>query len=174
MKQVIKVKVLTGGCEPTFNASGDWFDLRAAEDVEIPAPYALALHKSSSERFRNVVAQKHLIPLGVAMQLPEGMEAIVAPRSSAYNKFNIIEANSIGIIDNSYNGPNDQWYLPVLSIGPVSIEKGTRICQFRIQPSQRATFMQKLKWLLSSGVEFEFVEDLDNPNRSGFGSTGIK
>lgn len=174
MKQTIKVKVLTSGCEPTFNEKGDWVDLRAAEDVEIQAPYSLALHKSRGERTRDVVNFRKLIPLGVAMQLPEGMEAIVAPRSSTHKHFNILECNSIGIIDNSYSGPEDQWFFPALSIGKANIKKGDRICQFRIQPSQRATFRQKLKWLLSSGVEFEFVEELENPNRGGNGSTGVK
>ena len=112
MKQRIKVKVLASGCEPTFNENGDWIDLRAAEDVQIQAPYSLALHKSRGERTRNVVNHRQLIPLGVAMQLPEGMEAIVAPRSSTHKNFNILECNSIGIIDNSYNGPSDQWFFP--------------------------------------------------------------
>ena len=174
MKQIIKVKVLTDGCEPIFNENGDWIDLRAAEDVQIQAPYSLALHKSRGERTRNVVNHRQLIPLGVAMQLPEGMEAIVAPRSSTHKNFNILECNSIGIIENSYSGPDDQWFFPALSIDTANIKKGDRICQFRIQPSQRATFKQKLKWLLSSGVEIEFVDELPNPNRGGNGSTGIK
>ena len=174
MKQTIKIKVLTAGCEPAFKGNSDWIDLRAAEDVTLEAPYANALHKSKADRFRTVEVQRRLIPLGIAMQLPEGMEAIVAPRSSTHRYFNIIEANSIGIIDNSYNGPNDQWFFPAISIGKSTIKKGDRICQFKIQPSQRATFKQKLRWLLSNGVELEFVDELHNSNRGGNGSTGVK
>ena len=55
-----------------------------------------------------------------------------------------------------------------------TIEAGDRICQFRIQLSQKATMWQKIKWLLSSGIELVEVDDLGNENRLGFGSTGIK
>ena len=54
------------------------------------------------------------------------------------------------------------------------MHKGDRICQFRIQLSQKATMWQKIKWLLSSGIELVEVDDLGNENRLGFGSTGIK
>ena len=73
---------------------GDWIDLRAAEDVDMAA------------------GEFRLIPLGVGMKLPEGYEAHVAPRSSTFKNFGIIAANSIGIIDNSYCGDEDQWKLP--------------------------------------------------------------
>ena len=53
-----------------------------------------------------------------------------------------------------------------------SIKKGDRICQFRIQLSQKATFWQKLKWLFTSKIKFVWVDHLDGPDRSGFGSTG--
>jgi len=55
-----------------------------------------------------------------------------------------------------------------------TIEAGDRICQFRIQLSQKATMWQKIKWLFSSGVELVQVDDLGDNNRGGLGSTGIK
>ena len=55
-----------------------------------------------------------------------------------------------------------------------TIHKGDRICQFRIQLSQKATMWQKLKWLSSSGIELVEVDDLGDNNRGGFGSTGVK
>lgn len=172
MKQVIKVKVITSGCEPAFNEKGDWIDLRAAKDVTIDCPYANTLHKNKT--VRNVEFGRELIPLGVAMQLPEGMEAVVVPRSSTCKHFNVLQANSFGVIDNSYCGSDDQWFFPAIAIDTANIRKGDRICQFKIQPSQKATFWQKLKWLLSDGVVIEFVESLENPNRGGHGSTGVK
>ena len=54
------------------------------------------------------------------------------------------------------------------------IEAGDRICQFRIQLSQKATMWQKIKWLLSSGIELGEVDDLGDNNRGGFGTSGIK
>lgn len=122
---------------------GDWIDLRCAEDT--------SLEKGEFK----------LISLGVAMQLPEGYEAHVLPRSSTFSKYKIIMTNSMGIIDNSYSGNNDIWRFPALAIEKTFIAKGDRICQFRIMKKQE-------------DVDFEKVEDLGNTDRGGFGSTGVK
>lgn len=166
MKQTIKVKVLTEGCEPLVNEKGDWFDLRAAEDVsssggQLTSTQDISFHST-------------YMPLGIAMKLPKGMEAISAPRSSSHKKFGILQTNSIGVIDNTYCGPNDQWYMPALMVSDCEIHKGDRICQFRIQLSQKATLWQKIKWLFSNGVKIEIVDDLEDADRGGLGSSGTK
>jgi len=122
-------------------AKGDWIDLRAAEDVEMKA------------------GEMKLIRLGVGMILPEGYEAHVAPRSSTFKNFGIIQTNSIGVIDNSYCGEEDEWRLPAYALRDTVIHKNDRICQFRIMEKQ---------------PEFEFVqvEHLKDKSRGGFGSTG--
>lgn len=120
---------------------GDWIDLRAAEDVEIKA------------------FEYKLISLGVGMILPEGYEAHIVPRSSTYKKFGIILTNSMGIIDNSYSGDNDQWMFPAYALRDTVIHKGDRICQFRIVEKQPE-------------IVFEEVEHLNAKDRGGFGSTG--
>jgi dUTP pyrophosphatase len=94
--------------------TGDWIDLRAAEDVEL-------------KQF-----EYKLIPLGLAMQLPPGYEANAVPRSSTYKNFGIIQTNHYGVIDESYCGDNDQWHFPALALRDTVIKKGDRICQFRI------------------------------------------
>lgn len=119
-------------------------------------------------------AEVTYIPLGVAMKLPKGYEAVVLPRSSTPKKFGIMYGNSMGVIDNSYCGNKDEWKFPAVAIRPTSIDKGTRICQFRVQLSQKATTWQKIKWLFTSGVKLVEVDDLGNDNRGGFGSTGVK
>lgn len=119
----------------------DWFDLRAAKDVEMKA------------------GEYKLIPLGVAMELPKGYEALVAPRSSTFKNFGIIETNSIGIIDESYCGDNDQWHFPAYALRDTVIPKNSRICQFRIIEHQPE-------------IELVTVENLGNADRSGIGSTG--
>lgn len=174
MKQTIKIKVLVEECTPTIYEKGDWIDLRAAEDVAIDGPYATTKKKKESEMTRKVFFPSYYIPLGVAMELPVGMEAIAVPRSSSIKKFGIIQANSMGIIDHSYKGDKDQWYMPILAVRDVDIKKGDRICQFRIQPSQKATFWQKMKWLMSSGVKIKLVGSLGNPERGGLGHSGRK
>ena len=114
------------------------------------------------------------IPLGVAMQLPQGFEAIIDSRSSGPKKLGLFIPNGQGVVDNTYNGNDDQWHYVCSPMRETTIEAGDRICQFRIQLSQKATMWQKIKWLLSSGIELVEVDDLGNENRLGFGSTGIK
>lgn len=172
MKLKIRVKVFDGACTPHINDKGDWIDLRAAEDVALKQPHANILHKTTQGKYRDVESNFHLLPLGVAMQLPKGFEAVIVPRSSSFKNYGFIETNSQGVIDNSYCGNGDEWKLPLLAVRDVDIHKGDRVCQFRIQLSQKATFLQKLKWLFSSGVKLKIVDELSNPNRDGFGSTG--
>lgn len=140
---VIKVKYFTDIQKIEKISKGDWIDLRAAKDMVLEAgDYAC-------------------IPLGVAMELPKGYEAHVVPRSSTFKKWGILQTNSMGIIDNSYCGDNDEWAMPVYAVRTTQIRKGDRICQFRIMKSMAT-------------LEVEEVEHLDNENRSGFGSTGDK
>lgn len=175
MKLKIKVKELTEGCMPSIIQNGDWIDLVCATDMKINVPQAYTLKEIHfNDDSRDITADLKYIPLGVAMQLPKGFEAIVAPRSSTPNKFGIMCANSFGIIDNCYCGNNDEWKFPVIAIRPTLIEKGCRICQFKIQLSQKATLWQKIKWLFSSGVELVKVDNLQENSRGGFGSTGTK
>ena len=167
----IKVRLINPNCRFEFIDKGEWIDLKAAETVEFSAPYANTLNGNRTKR--DVVFDYKLINLGFAMKLPKGFEAIVTPRSGTFKNYGIIMTNSQGIIDSSYSGTNDEWKFPAIAFKDIMILEGDRICQFRIQLNQKATFWQKLKWLFSSGVEFVFVDDLNNNARSGLGSTGI-
>lgn len=124
-----------------IDGKSDLIDLRASEDIEFKA------------------GEFKLIPLGVAMELPSGFEAHIYPRSSTYKNFGLTQANSIGIIDNSYNGENDQWMYPAIASRDVTIHKNDRICQFRIVRNQPE-------------INFCEVKKLGGDNRGGFGSTG--
>lgn len=179
MKLKIKVRKIESRVNlPKVIEEGDWIDLRASRDVTLKAPQAGTLKKHTvngvTESHRDVSFDWTLIPLGIAVQLPKGFEAVVVPRSSTFKKYNIIQANSMGIIDNSYCGNFDEWRFPAIALADTTIPHATRICQFRIQPSQKATIWQKLKWLFTSGVEIVEVESLSGENRGGFGSTGTK
>lgn len=140
----IKVKYFDDKLIPidTNRAGSDWIDLRAAESVEMSA------------------GEFKVIPLGVAMQLPEGYEAHVVPRSSTFKNFGILQTNGMGVIDNSYCGDNDQWFFPAYALRDTVINFNDRICQFRIQRKQEQ-------------VEIETVTYLGNDDRGGHGSTGI-
>ena len=139
--ETIKIRYLADIEKINPIANGNWIDLRAAEDISLKR------------------GEFKLIPLGIAMELPEGYEAIVAPRSSTFKKFGIIQANSIGVIDESYCGNNDEWKMPVIAVRDTVIQKNDRICQFRIIKHQPE-------------IEFSVVSSLENADRGGFGSTG--
>ena len=131
---------------------GDWIDLRCAEDTFIPVGY----HK--------------LISLGVSMELPEGYEAHILPRSSTYMRYGILLVNGMGVIDNSYRGDNDIWHFGAVCLTGADMQHGmrgafipknARICQFRIMPKQ------------DENIEFVEVDRLDGEDRGGIGSTGV-
>lgn len=144
MKTII-IKYFTDKIEKLTYIDGksDWIDLRAAEDVALKA------------------GEFKLIPLGVAMKLPQGYEAHVVPRSSTFKNFGIIQTNHCGIIDESYCGDNDQWYFPAYALRDTEIHVNDRICQFRIMEHQPT-------------IQFEETEKLTGADRGGIGSTGVQ
>ena len=137
----IKIKYLRDVQKIKKISVGDWIDLRAAETVEMKA------------------GEFKMIPLGVAMELPKGYEALVVPRSSTFKRYGIILANSIGIIDESYKGDDDEWNFLAYAMRDTEIKKNERICQFRIIGHQPE-------------IEIKEVDTLGNENRGGIGSTG--
>ena len=157
---------------PKIIKKGEWVDLSSAKECVLQAPQAGTL-KGHDVKHRDVVSEVTYIPLGVAMKLPDGYEAVIVSRSSAPKKMGIMMANHFAVIDNSYSGDDDQWVFPAVTLRKTSIAANTRLCQFRIQLSQKATAWQKIKWLLSSGIEIVEVDSLGGENRSGLGSTGI-
>lgn len=157
---------------PKIIKKGDWVDLMAAKECVLQAPQTGPLKTEDAIKYREVISDVTYIPLGVAMKLPEGYEAIIASRSSAAKKMGVMLANGIGIVDNSYQGDEDQWMYPAVALRKTSIAQNTRLCQFRIQLSQKSTMWQKIKWLFTSGIELVEVDSLDGENRSGLGSTG--
>lgn len=157
---------------PKVIKKGDWVDLSASKEIILNAPQAGTL-KGKEVKHRDVISEVTYIPLGICMQLPKGFEAIMAARSSAPKKLGIMQANGIGVIDSTYCSDEDEWMFPAITLRKTSIAMNTRICQFRIQLSQKATVWQKLKWLFSSGIRFVEVDSLDNNVRGGLGSTGV-
>lgn len=176
----IKVKLLAKNIDctlPKIIEKGDWIDLSLAEDVSLSAPQSGVLREKKNEhgvitRVRNVELPVSILPLGVAIELPKGFEAVMVVRSSTPKKWGIMQANAYAVIDNSYCGDNDEWKLPVITLKSTEIKAGTRIAQFRIQLSQKATMWQKLKWLFSNKIEICQVASLNNKDRKGIGSTG--
>lgn len=124
--------------------NGDWIDLRAAGDY--------ILHEGDFA----------LIDLGIAMKMPEGIEAHLLPRSSTFKKWGIIQTNGMGIIDNAYCGDDDIWMMPVYATRDTHITAGSRVAQFKLE-----------KTMENERYHFTIVTNLDDPSRGGFGSTGM-
>lgn len=142
-KETIRIKYHSNEIQKLeyIDGKSDWIDLRSAEHV--------CLKKG----------EFHLINLGVSMQLPEGYEAVIVPRSSTYRNFGIIQTNHMGVVDETYCGDNDIWLMPALAMRDTEININDRICQFRIQKHQPQ-------------IMFEEVSELNNADRGGIGSTG--
>lgn len=126
-------------------AVSEWVDLYTEHDITIPAFKA------------------GMVDLGVAMKLPDGYEAIVAARSSLFNRYHVMLTNGIGVIDNAYSGDNDFWKANLLALEDTFIPAGTRVVQFRVLPT-----------MLNTGDDllFEEADHLSDISRGGFGSTG--
>ena len=141
----IRIKYFTDQIEKLdyIDGKSDWIDLRASEDVELKA------------------GDFAMIPLGVAMELPEGYEAHIAPRSSTFKNWGLLQTNSVGVVDGSYCGDNDMWRMPVYATRDTVIHVNDRVAQFRIMKNQPR-------------ISFEEVKSLGHADRGGFGSTGVK
>lgn len=124
-----------------IEGKSDWIDLRSRCRVELKK------------------GDFALIKLGVAMKIPEGYEAHIAPRSSTFKNWGIIQTNSVGVIDQSYCGDTDEWMMPVYATRDTVIEVNDRVCQFRIMKNQPE-------------IMFDEVDHLEDKARGGFGSTG--
>lgn len=170
----IKVKLFEGGKMPQVNENGDLFDVFSRISTRLISPQAGVQHQVNNMKVRDVEFKHALIPLGFAMEIPKGFKANLYPRSSTYKKWKIIFANSVGNIDSSYSGNDDEWKASVIALGNTTIEAGDKIAQFEIVPSAKATIWQKLQWLFSNKIEFIQVDSLNNADRGGFGTTGSK
>jgi dUTP pyrophosphatase len=139
----IKIKYHSNEIDKITNIEykSDWYDLRSAENVSLKA------------------GEYKLISLGVSMELPEGYEAYIIPRSSTFKNFGIIQTNHFGLVDESYHGNNDIWKFSAYALRDTEIKVNDRICQFRIQKKMPI-------------IKFKEVDFLDNEDRNGFGSTG--
>jgi dUTP pyrophosphatase len=105
--------------------------------------------------------ERYLFPTGMHIQLPEGYEAQIRPRSGLAAKYGITVTNCIGTIDSDYTG-EIKVSLINLSTDTVVIYPGDRIAQMVVAKYEKVTW--------------EEVAALDETERGdgGFGSTGRK
>ena len=105
--------------------------------------------------------ERKLIPTGLFVELPPGVETQVRARSGLSIKHGIGLVNGVGTVDSDYRG---EWNVPVINFGdqPYTIHDGDRIAQ--------VVFSSYLK------AEFKVSEEIDETERGsgGFGHTGLK
>ena len=148
----IRVKYFEGAIKLKKIEKGNWIDVYAIKEIFVE------------------VNERAMVPLGFALELPKGWEGHLAPRSSTFKTWGIIQTNSVGVVDDTYIGDNDQLHMPVYCLQGKDeyegkkgtwIRKGDKIGQFRIME-------------VMPSIEFEEVESFGNKERGGFGSTGTK
>lgn len=143
-------------------AKGNWIDLRAIEGGKVNGEKAVWQDNEQGGKVLRYKAGDFLmINLGITIAQPEGYEVYIAPRSSTFKNFGLIQTNSIGIGDDTFRGNSDIYHLPCFALRDGEINLYDRVCQFRLQE-----VMPEL-----SIIE---VQDTGYDNRSGFGSTGTK
>ena len=146
----VRVKRLPHGKDlplPTYqSASSAGLDLQAA----IAPQTTLVIEPGSRE----------LVPTGLAIELPEGFEAQIRPRSGLALKKGVTLVNTPGTIDADYRG---EIGVIVINHGaePFEIVRGDRIAQMIVAPVVQARLVE--------------VDDLSSSDRGagGFGSTGV-
>lgn len=149
-------------------SKGDWIDLRV-DNIKEWESGRFILTGKDKEKLASLPMLESVVKyekgdiikfgLGVAMELPEGFEAIVVPRSSTFTNWGLVLTNSMGVIDNSYSGDNDEWSAEFIAMKDGVIKRFDRVCQFRIQENQPE-------------IKFNEVKELNNKDRGGYGTTG--
>lgn len=157
----IKVKMIDSKLD-RLRYTGDWVDIRVSSVSDINSPKEEIEQNRLMMRSNQVITIKSgdviKIAHGFALELPEGFEAIIHPRSSLFKKTGLIFVSS-GVIDEGYNGDTDEWFSVWKATRDAPIFYDQRIAQFRIQKKQPE-------------LKFNFVETLGNEGRGGHGSTG--
>lgn len=167
LKAKIAIKKLTADAKlPAYSRSGDaCMDCYADKEVVIPK---LTLENGVG---------RALVPLGFALELPKGWEALVRSRSGLALKEGVVVLNSPGTVDENYRGE------VAAIMGNTSgkdyvVKKGDRICQLAIRPILGVDLDMKdcLHSFTDNSFEVEWdeKEELDETNRGaeGFGSSG--
>ena len=143
---------------------GDCIDLRVSKVYLMKSHSGLPMKDKEEVEFPYHYHNDDVLffKLGVGMKLPEGYKANVYPRSSTFKNYGFILTNSVGIIDNSYCGTDDEWCAMMYCTREGVINYGDRILQFEPVPVYTHNF------------SYEEVNELDEESRGGYGSTGVK
>ena len=153
----IKIKYFEEATKLKKITKGNWIDVYSNKDIFVE------------------VGNRAMVPLGFALELPSGWEGHLAPRSSTFKTWGVIQTNSVGVVDDTYIGDNDQWHMPIYCLqgkGSKILEEGKEILGTWIKKGDKIGQFRIME--VMPEIEFEEVESFGNADRGGFGSTGIK
>ena len=137
---------------------------RADPAVELPAYQtsgSVAFDLAPSEDCVIVPRSMALVSTGLIIATPPGYALLIAARSSLFKKKGLLLANSVGVVDQDYCGPEDILMLPLWNPGDTSVHiaRGERLAQGFFTPIERA--------------EWQEGPAITNASRGGHGSTGL-
>ena len=177
----LRIKYFDNATKLQKITKGNWIDCYASKDVFVNE------------------GERAMIPLGFALELPKGWEGHLAPRSSTFKTWGIIQTNSVGVVDDTYIGDNDQWHMPVFCLqgkdnditkvevyDTITLKNTSTEEEVHIQGvSPSKIEIRKGTWIRKGDkiaqfrimevmpqIEFEEVDNFGNEDRGGFGSTG--
>ena len=101
------------------------------------------------------------IPMNVAVEIPKGYFVMLVTRSSTH-KLGLMSINGIGVMDQDYCGDNDEYHFAAYNFTDhiVKVGKGTRLTQIVLVKYEK--------------FDIEEVAKMENFDRGGFGTTGVK
>ena len=145
----VKIKVFEGGRKPE-SKNGNWYDcyVRTA-NVNGLTP--------SGNVIRFAPGDIVVVHLGFAMDIGKGYEGYILPRSSTFKNTGLLLTNSMGLVDDTYNGDGDEWLAMFYATRYGAFKIGDRLVQISIKKS--------------TTLDMEEVKVLGNPDRGGYGST---
>lgn len=166
----VRIKYFDGATKLQKISKGNWIDVYSNKDVFV------------------LLNERSMIPLGFALELPNGWEGHLVPRSSTFKTWGIIQTNGEGIVDDTYIGDNDQWHMPVYCLQEKDRIKGEHYHSLTIKTSEdydvenpKGTWIRKGDKIgqfrimeVMPNIEFEEVDSFGNADRGGFGTTGSK
>ena len=144
-KIIIKIKSEKGNV-PTYETVGS-----AGADIRASLKEPITLQPG----------ERRLIPTGMYIELPQGVEAQIRARSGLSIRHGITMINGVGTVDSDYRG---EWNVPLVNLGQeaYTINDGDRIAQ-----AVFSTYVQ---------AEFELTDEVNETERGagGYGHTGVK
>ena len=159
----MKIKKMRENAILPKSINGNWMDVYASgiavctlEDVRKNGFKQDFIYEGHVDYYKGNVV---IVKLGFALELEYGTTGYLLPRSSTFKNFGLLLTNSMGVIDTSYCGDNDEWTMMFYAVENGSMKIGERPGQMFIRRDVE-------------NFEFKEVEFLGNKDRGGYGSSG--